>query len=59
MPLSSPSKHCTVREMCSEMVQWLAHYDDYVQRCLFTLAINNPDIKRDNGHAHTNRAACS
>lgn len=45
--------------MCLEMVQWFAHYDVYLQRYLFTLAINNPDIKRDNAHAHTKMAACS
>lgn len=43
--------------MCLEMVRWFAHCDDYLQRRLFTLAINNPGIKRDNAHAHTKTAA--
>lgn len=59
MLLASWSEHCTIREMCLKMVQWFAYDDDYLQRQLFTSAINNPDIKRDNGHAHTEMAACS
>lgn len=45
--------------MCFEMVQWFAHYDDYLQRRLFTLAINNPDIQRDKCSCARQTAACS
>lgn len=33
------------KEMCLEMVQQLSPYGGYLQRPLFILAINNPDIK--------------